>query len=194
MRKLLILALSLLFMPAAYAHSGDHVGGFVHGLEHPIGGLDHVLAMVAVGVFAFVLGGRALFVVPLSFVVVMVGGFLVAQLDIALPGIETGIAVSSIVIGAAAALALRMPTLVAATVVGVFGFFHGYAHGAEMPASGDGLAYAAGFILATAALHLAGIAAAYAGAKFVGGIEAPIARLIGAALAAGGTALMVGWL
>ena len=117
-------------------------------------------AMIAVGIFAVVLGGRALWLVPASFVAMMVVGFGLGVSGVALPYVELGIALSSIVIGFAAALGRPMPVAAAMALAGVFAIFHGHAHGAEMPAGAPGLEYALGFILATAALHLAGIGAA----------------------------------
>jgi urease accessory protein len=160
---------------------------------HPVGGLDHVLAMVAVGVFAFVLGGRALWLVPLSFVGMMAVGFLLGVGGIDLPFVELGIALSSVVIGAIAASGRSMPVYVAMAIVGVFAVFHGHAHGAEMPQDAGGLEYALGFITATALLHAAGIAGAMLVARLVGKYGKPVAQVAGAAFALGGIGILAGW-
>nr|WP_314259332.1 HupE/UreJ family protein [uncultured Devosia sp.] len=196
MRLLLALAI-LLFSPAlAFAHTGigDTGGGFLHGMEHPIGGIDHVLAMVAVGVFAFVLGGRALWLVPLSFVSMMVAGFALGLMQLDLPFVELGIALSSVAIGGAAALGRPVPVAVASALVGCFAVFHGHAHGSEMPSDTGSLAYAAGFVLATALLHLAGIVGSAGIARIIGRHGKLAARLAGGVFALGGLGVLAGWL
>lgn len=189
-------ALPLLLLPsAAFAHTGvGDTAGFLHGLAHPIGGLDHILAMVAVGVFAFVLGGRALWLVPAAFVGMMMVGFVLSVAQVNVPAVELGIALSSIVIGGAAALGLTMPVSAAMALVGVFAIFHGHAHGAEMPEAAAGLTYASGFIVATAGLHALGIALAYAMASVVSRHGRATARVAGGAFALGGVAVLSGWL
>jgi len=195
MRLLLALALVVLSPSLAFAHTGvEHGSGFLHGLEHPIGGLDHVLAMVAVGVLAFVLGGRASILVPLAFVGMMVGGFLLGAGQVSLPLVEVGIAASSLVIGAVAARGKAMPVAAAMALVGAFALFHGHAHGAEMPADASGLGYASGFVLATALLHAAGIGASVIAARSLGRHGALAARIAGGAFALGGAGMLAGWL
>jgi urease accessory protein len=195
MRLLLALAILVLSPSLAFAHvDASHAAGFVHGFEHPIGGLDHVLAMVAVGVFAYVLGGRALWLVPLSFVAMMVVGFGLGIAQGNVPFVEVGIALSSIVIGAAAAMGRPMPIAGAMALVGVFAVFHGHAHGAEMLADASGLSYAAGFIVATSLLHLAGIAGTFGAAKLVGKYGRIIAQIAGGAFALAGLSALGGWL
>jgi urease accessory protein len=191
-----LLALVLVLVPtAAFAHTGHgDASGLVYGFMHPVGGLDHVLAMVAVGIFAFVLGGRALFLVPLAFVGMMAVGFALGISGTALPFVELAIAVSSIVIGAAAALGRPMHTALAMSLVGAFAIFHGHAHGAEMPVNASGLEYALGFIVATALLHLVGVAAAVGTAQVTGTYGKPLARVASAAFALGGVGLLAGWL
>jgi len=156
--------LPLVLLPgAALAHTGHgDAGGFAHGVMHPVGGLDHVLAMIAVGLYAALLGGWALWLVPASFIGIMAIGGVLGMAGLALPHAEIGIALSVIVLGLAVALRLSLPTLSAMALVGVFAVFHGYAHGAEMPPDASGLRYAAGFLLATALLHGAGIALGFA--------------------------------
>jgi urease accessory protein len=196
MRARALLPLLFIALPtAALAHTGHgEASGFVHGFMHPVGGLDHVLAMVAVGVFAYVLGGKALWLVPLSFVGMMAVGFLLGLGQVDVPFVELGIALSSVVIGAAAAWGRPMPVAAAMSLVGVFAIFHGHAHGAEMPVDTSGLAYAAGFIVATGLLHAAGIAAAMGVAKLVGKYGKPVAQVAGGLFALGGVGVLAGWL
>ena len=151
---------------AALAHTGaGAASSFAHGFVHPIGGLDHVLAMVAVGLYAALLGGRALWLVPATFVGVMAIGGALGHGGLALPYAEIGIALSVIVLGLAVALRISLPTLAAMALAGLFAIFHGHAHGAEMPQTISGHDYAAGFMLATALLHGVGIALGVVGAK-----------------------------
>ena len=195
MRAFLVLVFLVVFPTMAFAHTGHgDTAGFFHGFEHPIGGLDHVLAMVAVGVFAFVLGGRALYLVPLSFVGMMIVGFLLGAGQVDMPFVELGIALSSVVIGGAAALGRPVPVAGAMALVGIFATFHGHAHGAEMPENSGGLLYTAGFVAATALLHLAGIGGALGVAKLVGKYGRPVAQIAGGAFALGGVGVLLGWL
>ena len=147
MRRLLVPSF-VVFASPAFAHTGvGHAAGFISGLFHPLGGLDHVLAMVGVGLFAALLGGRALWVVPLSFVTMMAVGGAWGMAGANLPLIEFGIGFSVVALGAMMALQWRFPLAIAAVLVGLFAVFHGYAHGAEMPASASGFRYGAGFCL-----------------------------------------------
>lgn len=191
-----LLAFLLILLPtAAFAHTGHgDTAGFIHGFLHPVGGLDHVLAMVAVGVFAYVLGGRALWLVPLSFVAMMAVGFMLGVGQIDVPFVELGIALSSVVIGGVAALGRPVPVVAASALVGVFAIFHGHAHGAEMPVNASGLEYAAGFIVATGMLHAAGIGAAMSVAKLVGKFGKAVAQVSGGVFALGGIGVLAGWL
>jgi urease accessory protein len=149
---------ALLFPTLALAHVGvGATHGFLSGLAHPFSGFDHLVAMLAVGLWAAQLGGRALLLVPLSFVAVMALSGLLAMFAVPAPFIESGITLSLLVLGVLIAAAVRLPVLASAAIVGVFAFFHGYAHGAEMPQNAEALIYAAGFVLATASLHLSGI-------------------------------------
>lgn len=193
----ILLATILLFITPglAFAHAGHGEAiGLMDGLAHPIGGLDHLLAMLAVGVFAFALGGRALWLVPLSFVAMMLAGFMLGVMQLDLPFVELGIALSSIVIGAAAALGRPMPVAAAMALVGVFAVFHGHAHGAEMPAAASGIGYAAGFVIATAVLHVAGLAASLAAAQLVGRHGKTVAQCAAGLFALGGIGVLTGWL
>ena len=188
------LALAAALVPSvAFAHPGhgDAVG-FVSGFGHPVGGLDHVLAMVLVGVFAFQLGGRALWLVPATFVLVMAAGGALGMAGIGVPFVETGIALSIVALGAAIAFGVKAPVAVAMAAVGLFAVFHGHAHGAEMPESAAGAAYAAGFMLATALLHAAGVGFGVLIGR-VGESRGPIVtRLAGAAAGLAGVAILVG--
>ncbi|MER9664265.1 HupE/UreJ family protein [Mesorhizobium sp. M0159] len=150
-------------MPSiASAHTGvGDTSGFLHGISHPICGVDHILAMVMIGVFANQLSGRALWLVPTMFVLMMALGGALGASGVYLPHAELGIALSVIVLGGIVALKMKAPVAIATGVPGCFAIFHGHAHGAEMPESASGFAYAAGFIIATALLHAAGIAVSF---------------------------------
>jgi len=146
------------FAPAAaLAHTGQEASGLAHGFVHPMTGVDHVLAMVAVGLLAAQYGGRALWLVPFSFVVAMAIAGAIGMAGIAAPVVEVGIGVSVVVLGLAIAFQLRPPTFVAMAAVGFFALFHGYAHGAELPDGITGLWFALGFLLATSLLHSTGV-------------------------------------
>lgn len=190
----LILALAGLFVStAAYAHTGHgEASGFASGFMHPVGGLDHVLAMIAVGVLAFVAGGRALLVLPASFMAAMLAGGVLGMTGMELPLVEAGIAASIVVIAGLAALGYAMPVWTYGLVVAFFGIFHGFAHGAEMPLDASGYAYAAGFLFATGLLHLSGIAASFAGAAMVGRHGHMLARIGSGLLAMAGVGVMSG--
>jgi urease accessory protein len=148
---------------AAYAHPAiGEAAGLSHGFAHPMTGLDHILAMVMVGVLAFQLGGRAIWLLPATFVLVMAAGGALGMAGVNLPFVELGIALSVIVLGAVVALNIKAPVAAAMAVVGFFAIFHGHAHGSEMPENAAGLAYAFGFMMATAMLHVAGLALGFA--------------------------------
>lgn len=161
MKKLLAAAVAIgaiLTPGAAMAHPGlDHAHDAVHGFLHPFGGIDHILVMVAIGVFAAQLGGRAVWLVPLAFVGTMAAAGALAVVGYNIPHVEAGIALSVLAIGAAIALRVHLPTVAAMAAAGLLAIFHGQAHGAEMPPSLSGLWYGAGFIAATALLHGIGI-------------------------------------
>ena len=161
--RVVAVASALALVPSlAAAHTGvGDTAGFAHGFEHPITGLDHVLAMVMVGVLAFQLSGRALWLVPITFVAVMALGGALGVAGVNVPFVEIGIALSVVVLGAMVALGVKSPVPVAMVLVGFFAVFHGHAHGAEMPETSAGLAYGVGFMLATALLHTAGIAVGF---------------------------------
>lgn len=155
----LLVAATTAFTPAiALAHTGvGAAAGFSYGFLHPLAGIDHILAMIAVGVFACQIGGRALWLVPLTFVLFMVVGGALGVAGISVPYVELSIALSAVLLGAAIAAGIAAPLVVAMAVIGVFAVFHGHAHGAEMPGSANAFGYALGFVISTALLHLAGI-------------------------------------
>lgn len=177
----------------AFAHTGvGDTHGFVQGFLHPVTGIDHVLAMATVGVFAWQLGGRALWLVPASFVIVMALGGAIGMAGVGLPFVEFGIALSVIVLGAMVALGVKAPLAAAVGLVGLFAIFHGHAHGAEMPENAAGLAYGLGFVLATALLHLAGVGLGFATGR-LGDTKGPVwLRGAGAAVCISGFALALG--
>jgi urease accessory protein len=157
-RRALATVLISLASTAAYAHTGvGTTSGFAHGFTHPISGFDHVLAMVAVGLFAAHLGGRALWSVPLSFVSMMAIGGAIGIAGVNIPFVEIGIGFSVAAFGTALAARANMRVAAATAFVGFFAIFHGYAHGAEMPATVSGFDYGLGFTLATTSLHGVGI-------------------------------------
>jgi urease accessory protein len=154
----LLLAGVLLSLPAlAHEPSGQAVG-FLAGLRHPVSGLDHVLAMVAVGLWGAQLGAPAIWLLPVTFPLVMAFGGFLGLVGVPLVGVEIGIAASAILLGLLVAAKSRPPLWVAAAAVGLFAVFHGHAHGTELPAGQSGLAYSAGFVVATGCLHAAGVA------------------------------------
>ena len=195
MRKLvgfaLAAALAVVFGPSvASAHVGvGPVHDVLHGMEHPLTGLDHLAAMLAVGIWAAQLGGRSLWGVPLSFVSVMALGGALGMTGVYLPLVEPGIVVSLIVLGILVATATRLPLALSALIVGVFALAHGYAHGAEIPSATSGFTYAAGFILMTVAIHATGVGF---GLFTKGAHASQLQRLAGAAVAACGLYLIVG--
>lgn len=152
------LGVALLAPALALAHQETgQAAGFLSGLAHPVSGLDHVLAMVAVGLWGAVLGPPALWVLPVAFPVVMALGGLMGLLGIPVPGVEVGIALSAIVLGAMVLAELRPSLWLAAAVVAFFAIFHGHAHGQELPEGTSALLYSLGFVVATGLLHAVGI-------------------------------------
>ncbi len=158
MRLKLTLSIFLALTAApAYAHTGHDVLGFTTGFMHPILGLDHVIAMLAVGLWAALLGGRAIYALPVIFPLLMLVGGALGMNGVALPYVEPIIAMSGVVLGLMVALFIKPALWVSALMVGIFAVFHGHAHGVELPAASNAFGYAAGFVIATALLHLAGI-------------------------------------
>lgn len=190
-RLLLMFPLAAIAATPALAHIGvGHTHSFASGFGHPLGGLDHILAMVAVGVWGVLAGGRAVWAWPAAFVGAMIAGFALASAGLALPFVEPTILASSIALGLLVMLAVRAPVGAGMLVVGVFALFHGHAHGAE--AAGESLIpYAAGFALATAALHASGI---LLGLSAEGRFGQFALRGAGAATCLGGVALAAGLL
>ena len=145
-------------LPVAEAHTfGSQGAGLMAGLTHPFVGLDHLLAMIAVGIWAGQLGGRAVWLIPLTFVSVMAAAASLASFGLLLPLVEPAIACSVLILGLLIAGSVRLPTSVGALLVGLFAVFHGYAHGLELPQAASPILYGAGFVLATALLHGLGI-------------------------------------
>jgi len=191
-RSLSLVALVVLaltgFDSAALAHVGNHAGGLAGGLAHPFSGLDHVLAMVAVGLWASQLGRPAYWLLPMTFPAAMAAGALLGASGLELPWVEAGIAASVLVLGAMIAFTLRPAIATSVALIGLFALVHGYSHGAELPAQGSAWAYGAGFILATLGLHMMGLA--------IGAMSdrAPVrfvARAAGATIAAVGVLLLI---
>jgi urease accessory protein len=152
-------ALALLAPVAAHSHEGASLpyGSFLAGLSHPVLGVDHFLAMVSVGIVSAQIGGRAIWTVPGTFVSVMAVGGLLGAMNVGLTAIEAGIAFSVLILGLAIAAERRVPVVAAIAAVSFFAVFHGYAHGAEMPAVANAGRYAAGFMTGTAVLHIMGV-------------------------------------
>jgi urease accessory protein len=160
LRPVGLCVLLLLLVPAtASAHTETGaIGGFLSGFKHPLTGLDHMVAMLAVGLWGAFLGSRAMWTLPVVFPVVMALGGAAGVLGVPLPAVETGIALSGVMLGLLVAFATKPPLWAAAIVVGFFGIFHGHAHGTELPNSANALAYSIGFVVSTGLLHLCGIA------------------------------------
>ena len=157
--RLLLVALLLLVPSMARAHQETGtIGGFVSGFTHPLTGLDHIIAMVAVGLWGAYLGAPAMWLLPVIFPMVMAFGGALGILGVPLPGTEMGIALSGVLLGLAVAFAAKPPLWMAGTLVGIFAIFHGHAHGTELPQAANAFTYAVGFVLATGLLHLSGIA------------------------------------
>ena len=173
-----LMAAALLMPTTAFAHPGhgDAVG-LLAGVAHPLSGLDHITVMIAVGLWAVLKGGRALWVWPAAFVGVMLVGSALGMMQVPLPFVEPGILASVVVLGLLTAMAVDLPLALGATIIGGFALLHGYAHGVEAPEAASGLLYVAGFAVATAALHGIGIAAALS-LKFLK--LRPLVRMAGA--------------
>jgi urease accessory protein len=158
-RSILAVALlAALWMQSALGHDlQGEAEGFLRGFLHPLSGADHVLAMIAVGLWGAQLGAPAIWVLPVAFPLVMAMGGMLGFLGVPIPGVEYGIAASAIVLGAAVAFEVRPALVFAALVVGCFAIFHGHAHGTELPAGQSALLYSMGFVIATGCLHAVGI-------------------------------------
>lgn len=190
---LAIVAAATLLAGTAHAHTdaAGLTGGFISGFAHPILGWDHVVAMVAVGLWGAFMGEKAVWTLPVVFPVVMALGGVLGLLAVPIPLVEAGIAASAIVIGLMVAFAVRPPLWVAAAVVGAFAVFHGYAHGAELPDAANPVLYTVGFMVATGLLHLAGIAIGLA-VRWPQGVQ--VVRLCGGLIALVGVGFLTGTL
>ena len=176
----------MVFSGIAQAHPG-HGGGYMAGITHPFSGLDHLLAMLAVGIWAAQLGGRARWLVPGSFVVLMAVAGSAGMAGIgALPMVESGIATSVLLLGLLIAFSVKVPVALSASIVGLFAVFHGYAHGAEMPQLSTPWVYGIGFVLSTAALHGMGLLLGHGLHKRISSL-----RALGAIIAASGAWMMM---
>ena len=186
--RLLAAAVAATVSAPALAHvEAGQATGLLSGFLHPISGLDHVLATVAVGLWGAILGAPAVWVLPIAFPLVMAMGALLGFLGVPLPGVEYGIAASAILLGAAVAFEVRPPVAFAALLVGVFAIFHGYAHGSELPPGQSALLFSMGFVIATGALHAVGIGIGALKGRVWGGA---VLRAAGSIVAAGGAFFM----
>jgi urease accessory protein len=191
MTAALIIALLTASTVTANGHTGEGIAdGFASGFLHPIFGLDHVVAMVAVGLWGAFLGMPAIWLLPIVFPLVMAFGGALGVAGVPLPGVETWIAASAVVLGLCVALALKPPLWVAALIVGAFAIFHGHAHGTELPEAASPIAYAIGFVIATGLLHLCGIGFGLLSRSTTGRYAVQAA---GAAIAAVGVAFLTGY-
>jgi urease accessory protein len=189
---LLAVQVALAIAPAleasAHVGQGDAGSGFSAGFLHPLSGLDHLLAMLAVGMWGAQLGMPALWVLPVAFPMVMALGGVAGILGVPLPGAESAIVLSVVLLGSAIALGRRPPVWMAAALVSFFAIFHGYAHGRELPAQASALPFCAGFVLATGAIHLSGI-----GVGFVTKLPHGEAALRAGGAAIGLAGLLLAW-
>lgn len=188
-RSLMALILLLAVQPLAAHTTGGAIGGLGSGLGHPLFGIDHLLAMLAVGVWAYQLGGSAMWKVPLVFVLTLLVGANLGLASISLPFIEPMIAASLMVLGLIIAMKWRVVPLLASMIVGVFALFHGFAHGVEMPLAASPMAYITGFTLATILLHGLGAVLAYG---FQQSSQVVLMRAGGVGLAGTGLLLLIG--
>jgi urease accessory protein len=178
----------LVAAPAVSAHTGTGLrGGLGAGLLHPVSGLDHLLAMVAVGLWGTCLGRPLAVALPIAFPLMMVVGAILGMHGVPAPAVEPAIACSVLVLGTCTACVWRARAWLALAIVGVFALFHGYAHGRELPSAADPIGYSAGFVLATGLLHVGGIAFAELATRVP---RLPLTRVAGAAIAAAGIAFL----
>ncbi|RTL71467.1 MAG: HupE/UreJ family protein [Hyphomicrobiales bacterium] len=182
-----VAALALAAATPALAHPGaDHVHSLATGFAHPFSGFDHLLAMVAVGLWAGMTGGRAVWAWPAAFVSLMLVGGAIGAAHVTVPYVESGILASVIVLGIAVTASLRAPTLLGGIVIGAFALLHGYAHGVELPTGASAVSFMSGFALATALLHSIGATAAIVAGRGAGRVAV---RVAGALVAVAGLAL-----
>jgi urease accessory protein len=180
----LVIALGVARVTPTYAHMGTGLpGGFESGFKHPFTGSDHLLAMVSVGIWGAFLGRPLIYVLPVIFPAMMVGGAILGMFSVPLPPIELGIAVSVLVLGLCVCLAIKPPVWGACAIVATFAVFHGYAHGVELPSAANPVGYSVGFVLATGLLHVFGIGIGLSNARPKGVL---VTRSLGAAVALAG--------
>ena len=191
MRKIVLSALGVIsFFPSmSYAHEGSG-GGFMSGLTHPVLGFDHLLAMLSVGILSAQMGGQAIWRVPLTFVLVMLGGGILGINGVPLFSVELGIAFSVLALGIAIALENKLSPLLAMVFVGFFAIFHGHAHGTEMPSLSKPVFYACGFVIGTAGIHIAGVLIGIIAERLKEGKQ--VLRYVGAGIAGVGFHLIIG--
>lgn len=191
MRPKICLALFALLSlaPIASAHPGHDHTGFTAGAAHPLSGLDHLLAMIAIGIWAARIGGRAIWMLPATFVCAMLAGGVLSSVGVALPAVESTIAASVLVLGIALAIRVKPPLWIAMTVAALFAIFHGYAHMTELAAGHSAARYAAGFLISTITLHAIGLSLGMFAMR-VGNVR--LTRVAGAAIAICGIALCLG--
>jgi urease accessory protein len=194
LKRLLVVAgvIGLSISPASAHLNPEEHGSFLAGFSHPLLGLDHILAMIAVGLWAALLGGRSIWLVPTAFVTTMMVGFGVAMLNVGLPFVEPVVAASVVIIGLLALVALQVPTPIGMAMVGFFAFFHGYAHGDELGEAGA-LPFMVGFALATATLHAIGVGIGVGFSRFTSSsVGRWITRALGGLTALGGLWIVAG--
>jgi len=187
----LLILFFLCLSPSVFAHASaaSLQGGFISGFLHPLTGIDHIVAMVAVGLWGVFLGKPAIWMLPIIFPLMMAFGGALGVIGVDIPGIETGIALSGIVLGLAVAFAVKPPLWVAGIIVGAFAIFHGHAHGTELPNATSPLVFSVGFVTATGLLHLAGIAFGEL-ARWSWGEK--VVRVVGVGIAGIGSAFLFG--
>ncbi|WP_413701278.1 HupE/UreJ family protein [Psychromonas sp. KJ10-10] len=190
MKKIFIAIFAMIFtLPElAFAHSGGTEGAFMSGLGHPVLGLDHLLAMLSVGILSAQMGGRSIWSVPLTFVIIMLLGGVLGMNDIPVFSVELGIAISVILLGIAIASEKKLVPLLAMLFVGIFAIFHGHAHGTEMPYLAEPALYTLGFITGTISIHILGVLISYILQKLKYGEQ--VLRFLGAGIAGIGVYLL----
>ena len=186
--KTILTALAI-FPAVAFAHEMEGGGGFISGLSHPVLGFDHLLAMLSVGILSAQMGGKAIWTVPATFVVVMLFGGILGIKEIEIISVELGIAFSVFALGIAITASKKLPVMLAMVFVGFFAVFHGHAHGAEMPYLAEPVFYALGFVVGTAGIHIAGVAIGLLTEKYKQGHQ--LLRYLGAGIAGIGFHLLV---
>ena len=190
MKKIVFCGVILtIFTSSLFPHTNEGItGGFFSGFTHPVSGWDHVIAMVAVGLWGAFLGTPAVYLLPIIFPLVMAFGGSAGIMGIPLPGVEILIAISGLVLGLLVAMAVKLPINMATVIVGLFAIFHGHAHGVELPGASNPLAYSVGFVVSTGMLHISGILFGLLAKWPTGKI---IVRFAGAVIAVTGVAFFI---